>query len=38
MLMEGHHQVTELAMGKCAVGVHTSSLQDLGVHFAQATP
>ena len=38
MLVECHHQVTKLAMGKCAVGVHASSLEDLGVHLAEAAP
>ena len=35
MLVEGHHEVPKLAVGKGAVGVHPSSLQDLRVHLAQ---
>lgn len=35
MLMEGHHEVPKLAVGKGTVGIHTGSLQDLGVDLAQ---
>ena len=35
MLMEGHHEVPKLAMGKGTVGIYTGSLQDLGVDLAQ---
>ncbi len=36
MLMEGDHEVPKLAVGKGTVGIHPGSLQDLGVHLAQA--
>jgi hypothetical protein len=35
MLMEGDHEVPKLAVGKGTVGIHSGSLQDLGVHLAQ---
>ena len=38
MLVEGHHQIAKLVMGKCAVGIHPSCLQDLCVHLVQPTP
>ena len=36
MLVERHHEVTKLAMGKSTVGIHACGLQDLSVDFAQA--
>ena len=37
MLVEGHHEVPKLAVGKGAVGINSCSLQDLRVHLAQAS-
>ena len=36
MLVERHHEVAKLAVGKSTVGIHACSLQDLGVDLAQA--
>ena len=36
MLVKRHHEITELAVGEGAVGIHACSLQDLCVDLAQA--